>query len=413
MSTVVVLNLASSGHINPTLPLVTELVDRGERVVYYSIEQYRACIEQTGAEYRSYSHPESLKPKFHHGGHLGVMAYFAAAAQLNLPALLEEIKAIDPDYILLDSMCLLGNYVHQITGIPCITFSSIFVMHPKLEADAILEMSYGSLPSSVALQGIQALHRYLQITQDIDREFGCKSPGLIEAFSNQHGLNLLFTSKMLHPMPHLFDDSMYKFVGPSFAPRKENLDFPFEELHAEKVIYISLGTIVDHGAAFYQDCFEAFGNRSDRPYPHQVILSTGNKVDPATLGPIPDNFIVRSFVPQLEILQRTSVFISHGGMNSTGEALYHGVPLIVIPQRGDAYLVKEQVSRNGAGIGMLPEQASPQALFDAVETVLSTPSYTANAAKIQESFLAGGGYRSAVDAIMHYKEKILLTTSIS
>ena len=407
MSTVVVLNLASSGHINPTLPVVTELIKRGERVIYFSIEQYRTHIEPTGAEYRAYSHQDSLKPRFHKGGHLGVMAYFAAAAKLNLKNLVKEIKTIAPDYILLDSMCLLGNYVHQILGIPCITFSSIFVMHPDLDADAILEMSYGSLPSSVTLIGIQALHRYFQITQEIDREFACRSPGLIEAFSNQHGLNIIFTSKMLQPMPHLFDDTLYKFVGPSLAPRSQDVDFPFEEIHSGKVIYISLGTIVDHGEAFYKCCFEAFGNRSDRPYPHQVILSTGNKVNPASLGPIPNNFIVRSFVPQLEILKRASVFITHGGMNSTGEALYQGVPLLVIPQRGDAYLVQQQVAHNGAGIGMLPNEATPEALHDAIENILSTPGYRENANKIRDSYIAGGGYLRAVDEIIHYKEQIL------
>jgi len=286
-------------------------------------------------------------------------------------------------------------------------------MHPKLEADAILEMAYGSLPSNVMLKGLQALHRYFKIAQEIDQEFGCKSPGLIEAFSNQHELNILFTSKMLHPLPHLFDQKLYKFVGPSFAPRKESIDFPFEELSSEHVIYISLGTIVAHGADFYQDCFEAFGNRSDRPYPHQVILSTGNKVDPTTLGPIPDNFIVKPFVPQLEILQRTSVFITHGGMNSTGEALYHGVPLVIIPQRGDAYMVEQQVSKNGAGIGMLPKQATPQALYDAIDKILSTPSYKENAEKIKESFITGGGYIKAVDEIMNYQKQIVSKQTVT
>src|SRR6266568_289896 len=56
MSTAIFFNTPAYGHINPTLPVVTELVKRGERVIYYAMEEFRAAIEHIGAIFCSYEH---------------------------------------------------------------------------------------------------------------------------------------------------------------------------------------------------------------------------------------------------------------------------------------------------------------------------------------------------------------------
>jgi hypothetical protein len=63
--------------------------------------------------------------------------------------------------------------------------------------------------------------------------------------------------------------------------------------------------------AFFRACVEAFAESR-----YQVVMSIGNNVSLDDPGPIPANFIARKFVPQLEILQRANLFITHGGMNS-------------------------------------------------------------------------------------------------
>ncbi len=52
----------------------------------------------------------------------------------------------------------------------------------------------------------------------------------------------------------------------------------------------------------------------------------GRQVDPAALGPIPDNVLLSAYTPQLDFLQRAHVFVAHGGVNSVMESLYYGVP---------------------------------------------------------------------------------------
>ena len=62
-----------------------------------------------------------------------------------------------------------------------------------------------------------------------------------------------------------------------------------------------------------------------------MVVATGEWVEPEALGPVPDNVILRPWVPQLEMLARADVFGTHGGMNSTMEALASAVPLVVVP----------------------------------------------------------------------------------
>ena len=54
MARALFLSLPLHGHVNPSLPLVRELVDRGDAVTYYAAEAFAGRIEQTGAQYRPY-----------------------------------------------------------------------------------------------------------------------------------------------------------------------------------------------------------------------------------------------------------------------------------------------------------------------------------------------------------------------
>jgi MGT family glycosyltransferase len=74
--------------------------------------------------------------------------------------------------------------------------------------------------------------------------------------------------------------------------------FPFEQLENQSVIYISHGTVYNDRPQFFNLCFAAF---ADTPW--KVVVSIGRNVDQEKLDPIPSNFIVRRYVPQLEVLK--------------------------------------------------------------------------------------------------------------
>ena len=129
----------------------------------------------------------------------------------------------------------------------------------------------------------------------------------------------------------------------------------------------------------------------------------GKLTDPGKLGAIPDNFIVRPSMPQLEILQRAALFISHGGMNSVNESLFYGVPLVVIPQQMEQLLNGRMVERAGAGIllGEKPPygRIQPNQMRQATDKILHNPRYQQAAKKIGDTFHHAGGFRRAADLV--------------
>jgi MGT family glycosyltransferase len=107
----------------------------------------------------------------------------------------------------------------------------------------------------------------------------------------------------------------------------------------------------------------------------QGQLSIGEKTRASDLGEIPENVIVKNYVPQTEVLKYTKLFITHGGMNSVHEGLYYGVPLIVIPQSADQPVIAGQVANIGAGIQLQMQGLTANQLRESAEHVLNQPSF--------------------------------------
>jgi len=87
--------------------------------------------------------------------------------------------------------------------------------------------------------------------------------------------------------------------------------------------------------------------------------------------------------------------VSHGGANTVGEALSHGIPLVVAPITLDQPRTAEQVVRAGAGIRVDFNDATPAVLREAMTAVLDDERYRAAAERIRDSFTAAGGAAAA------------------
>lgn len=135
----------------------------------------------------------------------------------------------------------------------------------------------------------------------------------------------------------------------------------------------------------------------------QVVLSVGTRTDLTTIVRIPDNFLVRPHVPQLEVLEHTGVFVTHGGMNSVMEAIYYGVPMVVVPQQPEQAMTAARVAELGLGVALEPGQVTASALRDAVTTVSGDAGgYRSRIAYMQQAARDAGGYLRAADAIQQF-----------
>ena len=283
----------------------------------------------------------------------------------------------------------------QILKLPAINSCTSFAQ-TKASFDKMLEHLSQNIPTEI----VKTINDDFQnLTTKVKEKYDVEIRSPYEVFCNPAPLTIIYTTREFQPFGETFDQT-YKFVGPSISLRSTQENFDLTAIKGKSLIYISLGTVFNQAIDFYKLCFKAFGNTV-----HTVVMSIGEKAQISDLGQIPKNFIVKNYVPQTEVLKYTKLFITHGGMNSTHEGLYYGVPLIVIPQSADQPIIAQQVANIGAGIKLQMQNLTANQLHETADHVLNHSSFHKTVVNIRESFRKSGGYHQAVDEIFEFKSE--------
>ncbi len=388
------LGLPLHGHTNPSLPLVRALVDRGEEVVYWSTDAFASKIEQTGARYRRYQNAflADLTQLPERTDELSWLLMRTTGEVLAQD--LDAFRAERPTYVIADSVAPWGQWVAQVLGIPVVTSVTTFAFNRRVLAFGVAR---GTRPRSarVLLSKIRHLAKAARLGRRLRRQYRVKGTGVMGFVFGDSDLSIVYTSRHFQPCAETFDDR-YQFVGPSVGPRTGLAGPPGNEPQA-RLIYVSLGTLFNSDATFYRNCFEAFRNQNVR-----VIMSVGTTVSLDSLGAPPPNIVVQPHVAQLDVLQRASVFVTHGGMNSVSESLWHGVPMVVVPQMGEQEIVGSQVAELGAGLCLSKREASAEKLRECVQRLLDDDRFRQQVDHIRESFEGAGGSARGAKAILAF-----------
>jgi zeaxanthin glucosyltransferase len=187
----------------------------------------------------------------------------------------------------------------------------------------------------------------------------------------------------------------FHFTGPLINPQsREPAEFPWEKLTGQPLIYASLGTVQNRLVQVFGAIAAACQNLDA-----QLVIALGGGLAPAALGDLPGNPLVMSYAPQLELLQRASLTITHAGLNTVLESLSHGVPLIAIPIANDQPGVAARIAWTGTGEIVPLKGIDSDKLRVAINTVLSNPSYRENALRLQDSIRQAGGVTQAADIV--------------
>ncbi len=408
MTTYAVLCIPGHGHVNPTLAVAQELVARGERVFYYVGEEFRPVVEATGATFRLYESDAwrkylpllaqqltdkgSIIDTASLGKRIGMMATVVIESIRELPALMAQMATDQVDCILYDSTFMQALFVSDALHVPAVKLFATFAM-----SDQVLKRMYGKereVDRSFVKEFFGTLDEKLAYQCEL---YGVPVHTIQEVLSNMEQLNIVFLPRGFQPAGETFDDK-FVFVGPALpVQRYYGGDFPLDRLDQRPLLYISLGTAYNNRLDFYRLCFEAFGGTE-----WQVVLAYGSRIDPADLPELPANFLIAPHVPQLEILSRADLFISHGGMNSTMESLSFGVPLVVVPQMWEQEMNGHRVQELGLGLVQERDSVTAESLQAAVEQVAHDAEMRSHLQSMQDEIRLAGGYQRAADAIMQH-----------
>ncbi len=383
-------HLPVAGHINPTLAVSSELCRRGIDVVAYTSEATAAAVEAAGAAAvpidgwidRDVSSPPS--------GLVETAELLAASTESLLPAMLERLAADPVDLVVHDSMAPWGRLAARVLGLPAVCSTSTFVVHRRMRPGAGPRLRF----AGELLSQPQRVLAFRAAARRIGRRHGLRIGSLLGVFEGREWARrtLVYTSAALQPGAGTLAGESIDFVGPCMR-EVEPLDPATEEWIAGRpLIYVSLGTLFSARRAFLRDCLRAFDGREEA-----VLVSTGGRLEPAALGEPPANALVRTSVPQLAVLERARLFVTHAGMNSATEALWYGVPTLMRPQTADQPIVAATLARLGAG--RILRRPSPARIAAEADRVLAG-GYAARSRRIGESLRACPGPAGAADAIV-------------
>jgi zeaxanthin glucosyltransferase len=172
-----------------------------------------------------------------------------------------------------------------------------------------------------------------------------------------------------------------------------DFEFPWERLTGEPLIYASMGTLQNRVA----NVFHTVASAASRLKDAQLVLALGDHVDPKEIGPLPTNAITVKYAPQLELLKRASVCITHAGLNTVLEALAQGVPQVAIPVTNDQPGVAARIVDKKTGLVLPLEDLTAPHLSRLLDEVLTGPTFRANSGYLQEVIAKTNGLSMAAD----------------
>jgi UDP:flavonoid glycosyltransferase YjiC (YdhE family) len=150
------------------------------------------------------------------------------------------------------------------------------------------------------------------------------------------------------------------------------------------VVYFTLGTVFNlESGDLFQRVLAGLGD-----LPINVIATVGRQIDPAELGPQPDNIQIERYIAQAQLLPHCSAVVSHGGSGSVIGALAHGLPAVLIPMGADQPLNAGRCVDLGVAQALDPVAATPASVRAAVQAVLGEPGYRRAAERLRDEIAA-------------------------
>jgi zeaxanthin glucosyltransferase len=383
------LSLPLTGHLNPMTALARKLQSRGHEVVFIGLPDIGPVVRAADLEFVPFC--ENEYPPGSVSKHWGAVATLHGldvvrytVRELSAPLLRASFEHLPAkiaetgvEALIIDSVYFV-EVVPMHLGLPYVQIWN--VLHFDFSGSTPLTL-YG-WPHETSPEALARNAAGLKILSEIK---GTTRP-IAQSYAQRNGLEIDWSdpaataSKLAVitqtpkefdlPIPHL--PPQFQYAGPFHDHEgRKPIPFPWEKLTGKPLIYASLGTLVNGLNRVYRTILEAVGEFPDL----QVVLSIGWNLDPSDLEPIPPNTIVVRVAPQIELLKRASLCITHAGLNTALESLTAGVPMVAIPIGYDQPGVARRIAYHGVGEFVEIGNLTARCLMELIAKVRSNPRY--------------------------------------
>ena len=397
------------GHLNPVATLGRALAKRGHRTTVFQIPEARRAIEEQQLEFRPLGEgatdtrdiAEAVKKLGTLTGLSGVKFSIRCAASLANaicrygPA---TIQRSGVDLLVVDQNEPAGGTVAQHLGLPFVNVLSALPLNrePKIPPPFVPWGYTGRVVTTVFNATAYAL--FDRLIAPINRVLNehrqrwklplIKRPD--DTFSELAQLSQLTED---FDFPRASRPAALQYLGPFRDNSRPTVPFPYERLDGKRLVYASFGTLQNRKEEIFQVVAAACADLEV-----QLVISAGGggALGATRLAGTP---IVVEYAPQLDLLTRAAVCITHGGMNTVMESLSCGVPMVALPVTNDQPAVAARLRWARAGEVLFPGRLRATQLKAAVRRVLEFPEYLARARQLQMSIERAGGVERAADIV--------------
>jgi zeaxanthin glucosyltransferase len=249
------------------------------------------------------------------------------------------------------------------------------------------------------IEGIRRARKLLEPVTAIAQSYASEV-GLSVDWNNPH--STLSPLAWITQCPREFDFGyapdfpQFHYAGPFHDGRgRMAFDFPWKQLTGEPIVYASMGTLQNGLVDIFRSITQAAIGLKEL----QFVLAVGGQLDPKQLGAVPANVVVVNHSPQVEVLRRSSLCITHAGLNTALESLSAGVPMVALPITNDQPGVAARIANKKVGIVMPSDQASPGNFLAAIKRVLGDSTVRENVQRMQKAIRRADGLSIAADIL--------------
>ena len=382
---VLVTCVSAYGHLQPLVPLAKALADMGHEVAIATGPDMQPRAEAAGftafqagmVPATAFGHLAELFPdqEYNRLKPSEILDWYLPHlfGEVLAPAMLEDLEPLvrewRPDVILHDSWEFAAPLAAANAGIPSIS-QTLGIRHVERVLDdaaaavAPLWRRRGLEPAPAA-----GLYRYLCLDT---------TPPGFQPYESARYRNIM------HPLRPV-----------ALPPLSGEALPPWIEYRREiPLIYMTLGTNTNTDISMFRSVIDGLSDLDV-----DVLITIGFGKDPASIGPLASNVHVENYVPQSLLLPHCSAVICHGGAGSTLSSLAQGLPLLILPQGADQYIIGDLVAAAGAGLCLAPPDVNQSSVRTSVLALLDEPARWVSARRLQHEIAAMPGPAEVVHLI--------------
>ncbi len=394
------------GHLNPMTTLGAKLVTRNHKVTLIGGRDSRDLALQRGLQHALIGVEDDLDLKsaaeFKKLGRLNGMAAMlqsrigaAIVNQMHLRDLPKVFNEMHFDGLLIDQVTPVGYVVGQKMGLESIIVSNALMLlfdpwHPSPSTNWDFRTDlYGLARNHLANFMLASIHRVLKWREQSEID------PLLLVFERDLGLARISQQPPFFDFPRKWGlpENMH-YTGPwNQSGRDDDIDFPWDRVGDGPIIYASMGTLQNN----LQSVFDAIIQVVSQQKMTAVVSKGGSQV--RVSDSLPEHVVVVDFAPQMKLLPRTQLAITHAGLNTALECLSHGVPMLCLPVTNDQPGVAKRIQWLGMGECLPVSQVTTSRLNHLLTKMLQSPAYAEKTRHFQQIIVQQDGLNLAVEII--------------